>query len=107
MQIDLDEGQRTIEVQAGLGKVFEWRYDVVEMKLLVETLERKHGMRIDDSLNVGRPTQDFLSDLAAGLAERGLEGCTSAVAFRLYNTIGVQFLLLYKNLKKQVAEISV
>jgi hypothetical protein len=98
-------GRKSIEVERA-GEVSTFSYDVVEMKLLAEELEIKHGMRKPDTNKVLGPTIDFLKDYAAALDHLGISGCTSDTAFRFYNLIGTQFVLMTNELQSQCESIA-
>ena len=98
-------GQKSIEVKQG-EEVSTFSYDVVEMKLLAEELEIKHGMRKPDSNKVSGPSIAFLQEYASALDHLGIPGCTSDAAFRFYNLIGTQFVLMTNELQSQCESIA-
>lgn len=101
----LDTGKRSFEIVVD-GKPELWDYDVLEIKLLIETLERAAGMRVDDSPNVKSPTIEFLQSLAGELDQRGCKGCTPTAAFRVYNVVNTQFMAMYDDVRETVDRIT-
>lgn len=71
------------------GKPATWTGDCVELKLLCEELEEKHGV-VSDGEKV-KVTAEFLSDLASRLSALGIPGCTSTAAHTVYHVVNVQF----------------
>ena len=101
----LSTGREFFEIVVD-GKVSRWEYDVVEIKLLAEDMERACGMRADDSPNVSRPTGEFLSGFAQLLSQRGCTGCTSDAAYRVYNVVNTQFAMMTQELASQITAIA-
>lgn len=101
IQWTLSTGRKSIAVERG-DESIQFEYDVVEMKLLAEELELRHGMRKTDSNKVDGPTVQFLREYASALSQLGIEGCTVDAAFRFYNLIGTQFVLMTAHLDQQI-----
>lgn len=101
----LSSGREFFEIIVD-GKASRWEYDVVELKLLAEDLERACGMRSADSANVSRPTSEFLSGFASSLTQRGCIGCTSDAAYRVYNVVNTQFAIMSQELASQITAIA-
>lgn len=98
-------GRKSIAIERG-EEVTTFAYDVVEMKLLAEELEIKHGMRKSDTNKVSGPTIPFLQEYASVLDHLGIPGCTSDTAFKFYNLIGTQFVLMTNDLQSQCESIA-
>lgn len=105
MELKLTNGRKSIEItRHGESSTFE--YDIVEMKLLAEELEIKHGLRVDTKDKVASPTVPFLREYARALDHLGIPGCTVDAAFQFYNLIGTQFRQMTAELEKQILEIA-
>jgi hypothetical protein len=105
MKWTLSTGRKSIEIAKG-DETTVFEYDVVTMKLLAEELEIRHGMRREDSDKVSGPTVAFLHDYAEALRALGLADCTADAAFRFYNLIATQFVLMTVDLEKQITAIT-
>ena len=101
----LSSGREFFEIIVD-GNASRWEYDVVEIKLLAEEVERDCGMRIDDKPEVSRPTPEFLAGFAALLSQRGCTGCTSDAAYRVYNVVNTQFAVMTRELNSQITAIA-
>lgn len=101
----LNTGREFFEIIVN-GTSSRWEYDVVEIKLLAEDLERSCLMRKEDSDEVQRPTPAFLAGFAHALAERGCTGCTMDAAFRVYNVVNTQFAAMSRELEAQITSIA-
>ncbi len=101
----LSTGREFFEIVIN-GNATRWEYDVVEIKLLAEDMERACGMRTDDSPKVSRPTGEFLSGFSQLLQQRGCTGCTSDAAYRVYNVVNTQFAVMTQELASQITAIA-
>ncbi|AMV31332.1 hypothetical protein VN12_04390 [Pirellula sp. SH-Sr6A] len=102
--LKLDTGRRSFEIVVD-GKPERWEYDVLEIKLIIESLERTAGMRVDDSPNVKNPTIEFLQALASQLELQECKGCTPTAAFRIYNVVNTQFATMNTDIQETVDRI--
>ncbi len=98
--ITLACGAHELDVVRADGTQFNWQYDVVTIKLLIERLEVQHGVRTPEG--VTGPTNELLDDLATKL----FEGCTRAVAYSIYYLVYEQFAELNRDLKAVLDQIS-
>lgn len=99
--IRIDTGRRKFEISRN-GETKLWEYDILELKLLFEELEAKHGLR-NEKNEVLNPTGAFLHELASRLQVLHLDYCTLDVAFRIYNVVNTQFRVLYASISVQVS----
>lgn len=83
------------------GEIVQWEYDVVELKLAFEALERQHKLVNDDN-TLSAPSAQFLQDSATMLEGKGLEGCTPSIAYQMHNTVRVQFKKIANDLAIQL-----
>jgi hypothetical protein len=99
-KLQLNTDRKAFEIKRG-GETTKWEYDVLELKLTAENLEREHGMRHGDK--VKPPTIEFLRQFASILNDEfGLVGCSSDIAFRVYNVVNAQFVELQDDLELQL-----
>lgn len=85
------------------GQVERWEYDIVSLKLYFEQLEEKHRLIKDDKILP--PTEKFLAELASELDRRGLTGCNSDIAHRVYRVVKAQFETMSVDLLKQIQSV--
>lgn len=104
IELKLDTGRKSIVIDRA-GDVSSFEYDIVEMKLLSEEMELKHGLRSESSDKVGTPTIPFLREYAQALTHLGMRDCSVDAAFRFYNLIGTQFVLMTAQLDQQIRAI--
>ncbi len=105
MELKLTTGRKSIEFDHH-GETAKFEYDIVEMKLLAEELEIRHGLRRDGTEKVGAPTVPFLRDWAESLNHLGITGCTVDAGFRFYNLIQTQFFRMTEELETQIQAIA-
>lgn len=108
--LKLSAGREAFEIERN-GITSRWEYDVLEVKLIAEDLERSHGMRVmndkgEPTAMVNRPTLPFLKDLSERLSLLGCDGCTTDAAFKIYNVVNIQFARLSADLEQQVTKIA-
>ena len=103
--LTLDNGRRSFEIGKPDGSTYQWEYDIVSVKLEIEALEKKHGLRVDNSDELKATTDSFLKDLAAALEKRGIESCTTDAAYYVYSIVNTQFIQLQAQLQAQVDQI--
>lgn len=103
LTIKLNPGRESFIVMRD-GLESRWEYDVVEIKLLSEELERSHGLR--EGNQVKSPTITFLQAFANLLSAKGLEGCNTDVAFKVFNVVNAQFVKISNDLSAQVQSIA-
>jgi hypothetical protein len=84
------------------GETVRWEYDVVELKIAFEGLEKQHKLVSRDVLS--SPSASFLHDAATVLQGKGLEGCTPDIALRVYSVVRVQFKQIVADLAKQLSK---
>lgn len=84
------------------GALERWEYDVIAIKLLCEQLDRRHAIIYANG--VAALTEDYMTELASGLRERGLRDCTLDVALQVYHLIAAQFAVLVGDTDKLVRE---
>ena len=100
----LSTGREFFEIVVD-GIATRWEYDVTELKLIAEDLERACGMRKDDSPDVSRPTPEFLRAFAEAMDRMGCSGCTIDAAFRIYNVTNAKFVAMFRELQDQITNI--
>lgn len=100
----LSTGREYFEIVVD-GIATKWEYDVTEIKLIAEDLERASGMRAEDSADVSRPTPEFLRAFAEAMARMGCTGCTIDAAFRIYNVVNAKFVAMFRELQDQITTI--
>ena len=103
--IKLSNGRRKFEVSFPDGETVLWEYDVVDIKLLAESLERRHGLRRDGVEEISPTTPEFLADLARALDAKGIKGCTTDAAYYVYGIVNAQFSKIAGQLQNQVDEV--
>lgn len=103
--LKLDNGRRSFEIGKPDGSTYRWGYDIVSVKLEIEALEKKHGLRVDNSDQLKATTDSFLTDLAVSLEKRGIESCTTDAAYYVHSIVNTQFIQLQAQLQAQVDQI--
>jgi hypothetical protein len=108
--LKLSTGREAFEIEHN-GHVTRWEYDVLEVKLLAEDLERQFEMRVLDDKGeltdlVKRPTAPFCDALADRLQALGCSGCTCDAAYKIYNVVNIQFARITADLQQQVTKIA-
>ena len=108
--LKLTTAREAFEIER-LGQATRWEYDVLEVKLLSEELERQHGLRVlnekgEPTDKVSRPNLPFLTALAEQLRELGCDGCTADAAYKIYNVVNTQFARIVADLEQQVTKIA-
>lgn len=103
--LKLDTGRRSFEIRKPDGSTYRWEYDIVSVKLEIESFEKKHGIRTNKSDEVGATTEAFLKDLAAFLEDKGIGDCTTDAAFYVYSIVNTQFIAMQAHLQSQVDQI--
>jgi hypothetical protein len=76
------------------GQTTKWEYDVVTLKLEIESLRETH-----------KETAEFLQAFAKRLESHGLPGAGVDLAMRIESLVRVQFAQLSKSILTQLAEM--
>lgn len=98
----LPNGTLTFEVTRD-DEPTTWKADCVELKLLCEELEGKHGVvEKDGQMTVTTP---FLQELAERLHAMGLTGCGVTAAHAVWHTTNVQFTHYNERLATDLAKM--
>lgn len=98
--IRLDSGRRSFAVQRE-EMIEPWWYDIVELKLCFEELQRQH-CSADHEKSTALST-DFIKALASALdSAYGLNGCTIDMAYQIYYIVSMQFNELHRGITEQV-----
>ena len=101
--IQLDSGRKSFSVQRG-EQIEQWSYDIVELKLCFEDLQRQYPKSANDKSNT--PSSEFIKALANALsATYGLAGCTIDMACQIYYIVSMQFNELHRSITEQVKSI--
>lgn len=101
--IQLNSGRKSFAVQRG-EQIEQWSYDIVELKLCFEDLERRYPKSAGDKSNT--PSSDLIKALASALSETyGLTGCTIDMAYQVYYIVSMQFNELHRSITEQVKSI--
>lgn len=102
-KISLEPGDLCFEIPLDDGTKQDWRVDLVTAKLLCETVERNHNLKLSDEGTL-QPTPDFLDQLSESFVNAGCPRCTPKMAHNAWLAINRQFIRMEIKFRRQMRQ---